>query len=145
MGIAVFLFHWLQTMKGALPPDQISPQQFPKLFAWISRFDSAIKAAAQKAGKPKRISGEEALKLVQGMEFMEKEAAVEENDPLGLKKGDVVEVWPVDTGFNHKDRGPLLGLDGREVVVEGKTEEATTVRVHAPRHGFRVRHVESKL
>lgn len=73
--------------------------------------------------------------------FPEPEGDVEANDPSGLEKGDEIEVWPIDSGFNHKDRGRLLKLDGKEVVVEGKTERGAVVRIHCPRHGFRVRKV----
>ncbi|PBP19658.1 glutathione S-transferase, partial [Diplocarpon rosae] len=38
--IEVWLFHWLTTLHGALPPDLISPIHFPKVFSWISRFQS---------------------------------------------------------------------------------------------------------
>jgi hypothetical protein len=33
----------------------------------------------------------------------------------------------------------LVGLSTREVVIEGRTEDGKEVRIHAPRHGFRVR------
>ena len=66
---------------------------------------------------------------------------MEVNDPSGLKKGDVIEVWPIDTGFNHRDKGRLVKLDGAEVVIEGKTVKGGAIRIHCPRHGFRVRKV----
>jgi len=74
-------------------------------------------------------------------EFAEEEGDVDVNDPTGLKKGDQVEVWPIDSGFTRKDRGALVGLDGREIVVDGRTEKGERVRIHAPRHGFRLRGV----
>ena len=71
--------------------------------------------------------------------FAEKEGEVDGNDPTGLKKGQEVEVWPVDSGFNHRDRGLLVALSTKEIVIESKTKAGETVRVHAPRHGFRLR------
>jgi len=124
-----------------LPADFISPTQFPKVFAWIERFYRAVKAAAQKAGKPKPIKGPEAVKQISSSEFAESEAEVDPEDPTGFKKGQEIEVWPIDSGFNHKDRGKLVGLSGKEIVIESKTKEGKMVRIHAPRHGFRVRAV----
>jgi hypothetical protein len=129
-------------MPGALPPNLISAKQFPKVFAWIQRFDKTVKAAATKRGKPKTVKGDEAASTVGASEFAEQEGQVDSEDPLGLKKGDTVEVFPTDSGSNHKDRGLLVALNGKEIVVESKTREGKTVRVHAPRHGFRVRVVK---
>ncbi|KAH7350796.1 hypothetical protein BKA65DRAFT_499005 [Rhexocercosporidium sp. MPI-PUGE-AT-0058] len=139
---AVWPFHWLTTLKGALPPSLISSTQYPKVFAWISRFDTATRAAAKKAGKAKTIKGEEAVGIMQKAGFAEGELGVEEGDPSGLKKGEWVEVWPTDSGSRHRDRGRLVGLSAKEIVVETEEGEVKGVRVHAPRHGFRVRRVE---
>ena len=98
---------------------------------------------ARNAGpKPKALSGVDAIKQISSSEFAEPEGEVEVQDPTGLKKGQLVEVWPIDSGFNHKDRGPLVSLSGGEIVIESKTQEGKVVRVHTPRHGFRVRGVE---
>ena len=128
-------------MKGALPAEYISAQHFPKVFAWIERFDNAVSAAAKKAGKPKTVKGPEALASISSSTFAESEGSVDEQDPTGLKKGEEIDVWPVDSGFSRKDRGALVKLDGDEVVIDGKTKDGEHVRIHAPRHGFRVRSV----
>ncbi|KAK0109129.1 hypothetical protein ONS96_002955 [Cadophora gregata f. sp. sojae] len=139
---AIWPFHWLTTLKGALPPDLIPPTQFPKVFAWISRFDAATRAAAKKSGKPKTIKGDEAVTITRKAGFVEESIGVDESDPSGLKSGDLVEVWPTDSGSKHRDQGRLVGLNWREVVVETENGEVEGVRVHAPRHGFRVRRVD---
>jgi len=136
--IAVWVPHWLRGLKGALPPDQISEQQFPKVFAWIERFNKLILAAISKSGKAPKINGPEAVKQVSASEFAEEEGSVDENDPSKLRKGEVVEVWPIDSGVSRRDRGSLVKLDGGEIVVEKENGEGKIVRVHAPRHGFRV-------
>lgn len=136
---AVWPFHWLLGLKGALPSDLISGQQFPKVFAWIERFDKAVSAAAKKVGKPKTIKGPEALASISSTQFAESEGSFDDNDPTGLKKGDEIEVWPIDSGFSRKDRGRLVKLDAHEIVIDGKTKDGQHVRIHAPRHGFRVR------
>jgi hypothetical protein len=127
-----------------LPAEYISPTQFPKVFDWVERFELAAKAAAAVTKAPK-INAEEALSIVEKGIFLEEEGDVESGDPSGLSKGDEVEVWPIDSGFNHKDRGRLVKLDGGEIVVEGKTKNEKTVKIHAPRHGFRVRRVGAKI
>jgi hypothetical protein len=143
---AVWPFHWLRGLKGALPADYISAQNFPKVYAWVERFDQAVKAAAKKAGKPKTIKGPEALEIISSSEFAEAEGTVDETDPTGLKKGQEIEVWPIDSGFSRKDRGRFVKLDGAEIVIDGKTKDGLAVRIHAPRHGFRVRAMKgSKL
>ena len=83
------------------------------------------------------------MKQISGDVFAEDEASltVDRDDPTGLERGLVVEVWPVDSGFSRKDRGVLVGLNGSEIVVEGKTGSGETVRIHTPRHGFRLRGV----
>lgn len=128
-------------MKGALPVDYISAHQFPKAFAWIDRFGKAVKAAATKAGKPKTLEGFEALDQISKSDYAEPESPVDASDPTGLKKGQEIEVWPIDSGVNYRDRGRLVGLSGAEIVIESKTKNGQVVRVHTPRHGFRVRSV----
>ena len=136
---AVWPFHWLKGLNGALPADLISAQHFPKTFAWIERFDKAAMASIQAQGKAKTIKGKEAVKLVSSSTFAEEGGEVDFNDPSGLKKGQEVEVWPIDSGFNHKDRGALISLSTKEVVLESETNDGEKVRIHTPRHGFRIR------
>jgi hypothetical protein len=81
------------------------------------------------------------LKIIEAGVFAEPEGEVDGNDPSGLRKGDEIEVWPIDSGFSRKDRGRLVRLDSSEIVVESKTSNGKDVRIHAPRHGFRVRKV----
>jgi hypothetical protein len=143
----VWPFYWLATLKGALEPDHISPTHFPKVFAWIDRFAKVSSDAAKAQGKPRIIKGPDAMRQIGSSEYAEPIEGVDANDPTALKSGQVVEVWPTDTGFKNKDKGSLVTLTPTEVVIETKTEEGKVVRIHAPRHGFRVRAVapESKL
>ena len=139
---AVWPFHWLLNIPGALPPHLFSSQIYPKVYAWIARFSSAVAAAKDSAPKPVTFEGGEAVKHVTSADFSEQDTRVDENDPLGLKEGQDVEVWPTDTGFRHKDRGKLVGLTRVEVVIEAQSKvEGKVVRIHAPRVGFRVRAV----
>lgn len=140
---AVWPLHWLRGMPGALPADQVSAAQFPKVFAWIERFEQAVAAARKKGGgrqgKPPTLSGERARSAILNAPFVEAEIGLDAVDAVvrdqGLAKGAAVTVWPLDTGSAHKDSGRLVGMDSGEIVFE--TEAG--VRVHTPRHAFRVR------
>lgn len=143
---AVFILHWLNGMPGALPPDVIGPAKYPRTFAWIARFDGHVK---QVATKPDVVTGEEAAALVLDAAYAEPLTSdggetVCREDPvvaaLGLHRGDVVTVWPVDQAPVNKDTGVLVKMNATEVVIELVTAkgEGETVRVHAPKHGFRV-------
>jgi hypothetical protein len=61
----------------------------------------------------------------------------------GLQAGDEVDIWPVETGFRHKDRGRLVKLDGAQMVIERTLGQggAGVLRIHCPRHGFKVKKV----
>ncbi|KAF2086351.1 glutathione S-transferase [Saccharata proteae CBS 121410] len=137
---AIWPFDWLVEMKGALPSSVISEVQFPKVYSWIRRFREALKAA--KASGPKTITfkGPEAVRFVAGADDLaESTGRVDESDPLGLRRDDVVEVWPIDSGFSHRDRGRLVSLTPDEVVLASKTPTGDgEVHVHFPRWGFRV-------
>jgi hypothetical protein len=144
---AIWPFHWLTTMPGALPTAIISPTQFPKTFAWISRFDKHTKSAHKSlTPPPASIKGPDAAKRILSSDFTDVQLAAEscagvelgENEPSGLKVGDEVKLSPTDSGASHKDVGKLVWLDGEEIVIEKKSEEGVPVRIHAPRHGFRV-------
>ncbi len=140
---AVWPFHWLTTMSGALPADEVSADQFPRLFAWVERFKAAV-SAARRAGPPvPGVDGARALEIIVESAFHEAESEVDGADGLvrycNLAKGQRVTLWPVDTGSSGKDEGRLVSIDSKEVVIETETEAGgVTVRVHAPRHGFRV-------
>ncbi|UKZ91919.1 uncharacterized protein TrAFT101_012034 [Trichoderma asperellum] len=144
----VWALHWVSGLKGALPADRFSPEKYPLVYAWIKRFQEAVTAAKARNGKPKSLSGEEAAKVIEKSSWNEKEKTVDVGDPLvvaeGLKKGSMVAVCPTDTGRSHKDIGKLVSLDKDEVVIEIKTPEGETVRLHTPRHGFKLRRFDEE-
>ena len=138
---AIWPFHWLTGLPGALPKDKFSPAVYPKVYAWIKRFQDAISAARRNTEKPQTLSGDEAAKVILASSFGENDGKVDEEDPLvvsqEMKKDDLVTVWPTDTGSSHKDSGKLVAINQDEVVWDTMSKES--VRVHAPRHGFKVR------
>ncbi|PKS07598.1 hypothetical protein jhhlp_006204 [Lomentospora prolificans] len=141
---AIWPFHWLTGLPGALPPDTFSPETYPKVYSWVSRFQKCVSDAKKINGRAKSITGDEAFNAITSSSYNEELGYVDERDPVVatecLTKGVVVTVWPSDTGSSHKDTGKLLSINKMEVVFEVSAPESqsTTVRVHAPRHGFRV-------
>ncbi|KAF6816222.1 glutathione s-transferase [Colletotrichum sojae] len=142
----LWLLHWLAGIPGALPAEHLSQKKFPKVFAWIARFQKAVSAARKAAPKVATVSGDEAARIVVSSPYNEPEGRVDQGDAFvaaeGLKAGDAVIVWPSDTGASHKDSGKLVSIDGVEIVIEVNGEKGS-VRLHAPRHGFRVEKLDS--
>ena len=118
----------------------VSQEKFPKVFAWISRFDRAIENAKKSGPKVTTLKGAEAIQRISQADFCESEGLVDDDDPLGLKKGDDVESWPIDSGFKHHDRGKLVSINAQEVVLATQSKVGgKEIRVHHPRWNFRTR------
>ncbi|KAK3499705.1 uncharacterized protein B0T23DRAFT_309108 [Neurospora hispaniola] len=150
---AVFVLHWVMSLPGALPKEQFNDDKFPRVWKWVERFRVAVgettptqQTAAQKGdgnSKVATVKGDKARDLILGAGWNEdsEKKEVEAGEAIvqfhGLKKGTLVELWPTDSGSApaHRDVGRLVSLDSREVVIENEKG----VRVHAPRHGFRVK------
>ena len=140
---AIWPFHWLRGLKGALPPTLISAEKYPKVYAWIDRFDRAISVARARSPKPVSLKGAEAVKHIIQAEYAEPEGEVDSNDPLPIKKGQDIESWPVDSGFRHHDRGQLVSLTDKEVVLASQSKVGgKEVRIHHPRWNFRTMAVD---
>ena len=136
---AIWPFHWVVELKS-LPPTLVSKEKHPKVFAWIDRFNEALGAAKTTAPKPATLKGAEAVKHVTQADFSEPEGQVDDKDPLGLKKGQDVESWPIDSGFKHHDQGRLVSINSQEVVLAAQSKVGDKeVRIHHPRWNFRTR------
>ncbi|KAJ9612247.1 hypothetical protein H2200_003844 [Cladophialophora chaetospira] len=134
---AIWTFDWLNGLKGALPKELISDKQYPKVFAWITRFNDALKAAKAKAPKPASLIGDAAAEQILNASFVDKDLGVDPSDPLGLQQGTEVEVFPIDSGSHHHDQGRLIGLTEDEIVL-GIEANGKELRLHYPRTGFRI-------
>jgi hypothetical protein len=135
--LAIWAFDWLKGLKGALPADQVSEKQYPKVYAWIARFNKEVNEAKGKAPKVASIKGADAKRRVLGAQYADKDIGNDTADPLGLQPSQHVTVWPTDSGFNARDTGRLVCVNDEEVVIE-KSVEGTEVRLHFPRTGFRI-------
>ena len=135
---AIWPFHWLLSMRGAIPESTASTREFPRVFSWIGRFDAALKRAGEKANKPTQLHGADAVKYITNGSLAEQYLKVDTNDPSGLREGETVEIHPVDSGFAHKDVGRLVKLTNEEVAIAVNAQEGQELVVHAPRWGFRV-------
>ena len=139
---AIWTFYWLNGLKGALPRELISDKQYPKVFAWIARFNDVLNAAKAKAPKPASLKGDAAAERILSAPFAEKDLDIDLADPLGLQKGTEVEVFPIDSGTHHHDVGRLIGLAEDEIVLEIQAN-GKQLRLHYPRTGFRIKPVAS--
>lgn len=135
---AIWVAHWLTTLPGALPEDTISATTYPKVYAWLQRFDRAILDAKRSAARPAVLKSGEAAERVLGGRFMTTTTGIDSADPQKeLVAGTEVEVYPTDSGRLHKDTGKLRGLSLDAIVIE----LSNGVRLHTPRTNFCVRPV----
>jgi hypothetical protein len=126
-------------MPGALQSTYISENQFPKVFAWVGRFKEALQQAKAGGPKPVRIKVDELIKHMAGSVFFEPVGEIDAHDPTALKAGDEVTVWPIDSGFKHRDTGKLLGLTPHDMILSKRTKvDNLEIHVHMPRWGFRI-------
>lgn len=140
---AIWIFDWLNGLKGALPGELISEKHFPKTYAWIARFNSVLQGAKSQAPKPATLKGDIAAQRIFNASYAENDLGVDQMDPLGLQQGASVEVFPMDSGSRHHDRGSLIGLSEDEVVLSVQAE-GQVVHVHYPRTGFRIKSIATE-
>lgn len=106
-----------------------------------------VEAAKSGAPKPVTLDSPDAVRAVLGADFSDKDLSVDPKDPVQLKDGTNVELYPTDSGgFGpHKDRGRLIKLTKDEVAIAVESEQGET-HVHAPRWNFRIAELaESRL
>ena len=89
---------------------------------------------------PLTVPGEQAMEMIVASLYNETEGRIDEEGPVvqqqSHKQVQLVH-WPTDSGSRHKDVGKLVRINSKEVAIETIAGNAV-VRVHAPRHGFRV-------
>ena len=88
------------------------------------------------------MKGDEAAKRIWAAKYAEADISFEGQDPMRLNEGQDVEVWPIDSGSRHHDRGQLVGINEQEIVLELPPKAGQQgVRLHCPRTNFRIRAV----
>ncbi|CAI6336923.1 unnamed protein product [Periconia digitata] len=136
---AVWPFSWLIVepgMRGALPEDLISEGKYPRTFAWISRFMNEAMMKRKSLERPETLNGEAMRDRILSATTT-CETGFIKNDPLDLQPEDEVEVFASDYGHGHKDRGAVVGLTSREVVIRN----TKGLHLHFPRWNFRINKV----
>lgn len=120
--------------------EHFSESIYPKVYAWRKKFRSVLDATMQRNGKPVRMKGDQAARVVTSSQFSDEDLMVDANDPLELKEGTMVEVFPVDYGGHfHKDSGRLVKLTKDEVAIAVQSKSGSEIHIHAPRWQFRVK------
>jgi hypothetical protein len=128
-----------------LPKESFSQDQNPKTWAWLGRFKKTTREA-EKSSKAVSLDGQAAMQHIVAASYHDQQTGVDETDPVKLKEGDLVQLWPTDSGFRHKDQGHLVKLTRDEVVLAIQTKSGgQEIRVHAPRWGFRVVKAKAQL
>lgn len=87
-----------------------------------------------------------AIKIIteSGMYCNESDLEIDQQDPLSLRQGDIVSIYPTDNGFSHQDVGPLELLASTEVAVAKNTKDGVSIRVHYPRWQIKIeRHAKN--
>lgn len=141
---AVWPFAWLiiePAMRGALPKELISEESYTKTFAWVHRFMDLAKKRKGDMQKPEKLDGERMRDRILTASSSAVDTDFIHNDPLNLERGSEVEVFPSDYGQGHKDRGPVVGLTTKEIVIRN----AKGLHLHFPRWNFRINKVTSSI
>lgn len=155
ISIASWIYDWLTIFPTANDPESVNANLYPKVFTWLSRLATAVQTATSTHGKPDQIpSGPGLTSHILSQPFAEPDCVgvVDQTDPLGLKEGDEVEIWPTDTGTKNHDRGRVVCVSVKEIVIgvvapggKGGSQEENEIRVHFPREKYRVVRVKAKL
>jgi len=124
---------------------------FPKVHLWV-RGKLVGNAEGENTGVRYCGEGEEAenhvVRRILGSGYAEaEELPFEEDDILGLKKGQNASAAPADFGFTHAYTGVLVGLSRNEVVIEIEVRggEEGQLRLHFPRIVFEIAPAEENF
>ncbi|KAH8726882.1 hypothetical protein GQ44DRAFT_704946 [Phaeosphaeriaceae sp. PMI808] len=141
---AVWPFEWMildRGMQESLPEEYVSEKIYPKVYAWVRRFMSRVGERKKAHSKPTTLDGETMASRTKGGASMEDNLDFIDNDPIDVKRGDEVEVFPSDYGQSEKSIGTLVGLSIREVVIKNRLG----LQLHFPRWNFSIKKVPSSV
>ncbi|KAG9641118.1 hypothetical protein KCU64_g12673, partial [Aureobasidium melanogenum] len=138
---AVYIAQWIVTnplMEGATPEGFISEKLFPKTYAWVYRFKQALRDAESGATVATTLGGKEVFDKITSAPVTILQGDISDTDPLGLKIGQTVSIYPTDWASKHVDHGELVMLAADQVCIQN----AQGVLIHFPRWNFRIQAVE---
>jgi glutathione S-transferase len=116
-----------------------TPKHYPNVFAWLERYKAFVGKIHEQDGRSPTISVDDAEKQVLSSDFGEPEGEVDPLDPLQFKKGQLVEMFPTDSGMNHHDSGELVAIGVNEVCVKSEVPGGKSyLRIHYPRTNFKI-------
>jgi glutathione S-transferase len=139
---AVWPFKWLlmePTMKDSLPVEHFGAERYPKVYAWVARFVAETEKKKKELGKATTLNGKTMAERILSALPVEDLRFID-NDPLSLRKGDEVEVFPSDYGQMGKSTGAVIGLTTYEVVIRNSKR----LHLHFPRRNFSIKKVSIK-
>lgn len=140
---AVWPFEWLimdRAMKGSLPEAHFNETIYPKVYAWVKRFGSIVAEKMNALPQPAALNHEAMTTRTVGSSSPAEDTTFIGDDPLDLKRGDEVEVFPSDYGQMGKSIGSLIGLTTNEVVIRN----SKGLHLHFPRWNFSIKKVAAK-
>lgn len=145
-----WVYDWMFGMQQNMGPylkGTIDETMYPKTFAWQARNRQYHEELLKKIGKPEVLSNEQAYERVLSSDYFEKDLKVDSTDPLELSEGQLIEVWPIDSGQNHHDKGKIVAIGVHEVVIESEVPGGKGhLHLHFPRINFRIAPIqESRL
>jgi hypothetical protein len=110
-------------------------ERYPKVHKWLKRFVDHVPE-----NEPEKLEGDEASKRVLNQGYAAGQIGVKEGDVTGLMGGEMVDVVTTDDTKpgNRAQRGKLVGLSDKEIVVELENG----IRVHSARIGYAVKKVK---
>ena len=136
---AAWLFDWAGNLAGLRKEGVVSEERYPGVWKWLERYIGKVEEVRKVDGRMGTVSDEETIEKILGAGFAEEEGKIDEVDPLKLKKGQVVEMWPVDSGMNHHEKGELVSIAANEVVVKSEVPGGKGhLRIHYPRTNFKI-------
>tara|TARA_R110002003_G_scaffold122_9_gene11090 strand:- start:14620 stop:16344 length:1725 start_codon:yes stop_codon:yes gene_type:complete len=141
---AVWPFEWMivdRYMKDCLPESHISEKIYPRTFAWVRRFMSLVEEKKGARAKPTSLDGAAMANQISNATSPMDDIGFINDDPLDVKLGNEVQVFPSDYGHMGKTAGELVGLSTTEVVIRN----AKGLNVHFPRWNFTIRSVGQNL
>lgn len=140
---ALWVWDWLfgmsMDMGKSLENYVIAPEMYPKTLAWVERHRQYMQELERQNATPEVLSNEKAIEYILASEYTEKEGEMDTHEPLRLSQGQMVEVWPSDSGSAHRDKGRLVSIGVKEVVIESAVPNGKGhLRLHFPRINFRI-------